>query len=157
MMGHIPLYLNGSLSYISSRSFRPSLTLKPLDPILNTASLLLSLYSLPPPLEGSELSTSPVSPRHFLWPRSPCQRRLSKFIISSPPSTSLPPLCNSILHLFLCSPSSLLSSLIPFDQPSTYELDRPSHRQAMSTLWQVSSYSHNSLSYYLSSPGIGVV
>jgi hypothetical protein len=49
MMGHIPLYLNGSLSYISSRSFRPSLTLKPLDPILNTASLLLSLYSLPPP------------------------------------------------------------------------------------------------------------
>jgi hypothetical protein len=48
MMGHVPLYLNGSLSYISSYSFRLSLTLKPLDPILNTASILLSLYSLSP-------------------------------------------------------------------------------------------------------------
>jgi hypothetical protein len=37
---------HGCLSYISSRSLRPSpLTLKPLDPILNTASIL-SLYSL---------------------------------------------------------------------------------------------------------------
>ena len=101
MMGHVPLYLNGSLSYISSRSFRPSPTLEPSDPILNTASILLSLHSLPS--EGLELSTSPVSPRrprHFPWPRSPRQRRLSKFIISSPPSTS-PPLCNSILHSFL--------------------------------------------------------
>jgi len=49
MMGHVPLYLNGSLSYISSRSFRPSPTLEPSDPILNTASILLSLYSLSPP------------------------------------------------------------------------------------------------------------
>jgi hypothetical protein len=47
---HIPLYLNSSLSYISSRSFRLSPpTLKLLDPILNTASILLSLYSLSPP------------------------------------------------------------------------------------------------------------
>jgi hypothetical protein len=49
MMGHVPLYLDGSLSYISSRSFRPSPTLEPSDPILNTASILLSLYSLSPP------------------------------------------------------------------------------------------------------------
>ena len=115
MMGHVPLYLDGSLSYISSRSFRPSPTLEPSDPILNTASILLSLHSLPS--EGLELSTSPVSPRrprHFPWPRSPRQRRLSKFIISSPPSTSLPPLCNSILHLFLRLLSSLLSFLILF-------------------------------------------
>ena len=90
MMGHFPLYLDGPLSYISSRSFRPSPTLEPSDPILNTASILLSLHSLPS--EGLELSTSPVSPRrprHFPWPRSPRQRRLSKFIISSPLSTSL--------------------------------------------------------------------
>jgi hypothetical protein len=46
---HVPLYLNGSLSYISSRSFRLSPpTLEPLDPILNTASILLSPYSLSP-------------------------------------------------------------------------------------------------------------
>jgi hypothetical protein len=66
IMGHFPLYLDDSLSYISSYSFRPSLTLKPLDPILNTAFILLSLYSLPS--KGLELSTSPVSPRcpqHF--------------------------------------------------------------------------------------------
>jgi hypothetical protein len=45
---HIPLYLDGCLSYISSRSLRPSpLTLKLSDPILNTASIL-SLYSLSP-------------------------------------------------------------------------------------------------------------
>jgi hypothetical protein len=50
IIGHVPLYLNGSLSYISSRSFRLSpLIIKPLDPILNTASILLSLYSLSPP------------------------------------------------------------------------------------------------------------
>jgi hypothetical protein len=48
IIGHVPLYLNGSLNYISSRSFRPSLTLKLSDPILNTTSLLLSLYSLSP-------------------------------------------------------------------------------------------------------------
>jgi hypothetical protein len=49
IIGHVPLYLNGSLSYISSRSFRLSLTLKPLDLILNTASILLFLYSFFPP------------------------------------------------------------------------------------------------------------
>jgi hypothetical protein len=49
IIGHVPLYLNGSLSYISSHSFRLSpLTLKLLDLILNTASILLSLYSLSP-------------------------------------------------------------------------------------------------------------
>jgi hypothetical protein len=48
MMEHVPLYLDGCLSYISSRSLRPSpLTLKPSDPILNTASIL-SLHSLSP-------------------------------------------------------------------------------------------------------------
>ena len=42
IIGHVPLYLNGSLSYISSRSFCLSpLTLKPLDLILNTTSILL--------------------------------------------------------------------------------------------------------------------
>jgi hypothetical protein len=105
IMGHVPLYLDGSLSYISSRSFRPSPpTLEPSDPILNTVSILLSLHSLSP--EGPELSTSPVSPRrprHFPWPRSPRLRRLSKFIISSPPSTS-PPLI----------PLRPTSSLLPF-------------------------------------------
>jgi hypothetical protein len=112
MMGHVPLYLDGSLSYISSRSLRPSPTLEPSDPILNTASILLSLHSLSP--EGSELSTSPVSPRrprHFPWLRSPRLRRLSKFINSSPPSTSPPPLCDSILHSF---PSAYLSHLFLF-------------------------------------------
>jgi hypothetical protein len=49
IIGHIPLYLNSSLSYISSRSFRLSLTLKPLDPILNTTSILLFFYSFSPP------------------------------------------------------------------------------------------------------------
>ena len=49
MMGHIPLYLNGSLSYISSHSLRlSSLTLEPSNPILNTTSILLSFYSLSP-------------------------------------------------------------------------------------------------------------
>jgi hypothetical protein len=48
MMGYVPLYLDGSLSYISSYSFCLSPTLKLLDPILNTASILLSLYSLFP-------------------------------------------------------------------------------------------------------------
>ena len=57
MIGHFPLYLNGSLSYISSHSFRPSLTLEPSDPILNTASILLSLYSLSP----SRASTLPLA------------------------------------------------------------------------------------------------
>jgi hypothetical protein len=48
IMKHVPLYLDGCLSYISSCSLRLSpLTLKPLDPILNTASIL-SLYSLSP-------------------------------------------------------------------------------------------------------------
>jgi hypothetical protein len=48
-MGHVPLYLNGSLSYISSRSFRLSpLTLKLLDPILNTAFILLPFILSPP-------------------------------------------------------------------------------------------------------------
>jgi len=48
IIGHVPLYLNGSLSYISSRSFCLSpLTLKPLDLILNTA-FILSFYSLSP-------------------------------------------------------------------------------------------------------------
>jgi len=128
MMEHVPLYLDGSLSYISSRSFRPSSpTLERSDSILNTASILLSLHSLSPP----RASTSPVSPRrprHFPWPRSPRLRRLSKFIISSPPPTSPPPLCNSILHSFLFAHPLhfflfLHSSLIPFDQPSTHELD----------------------------------
>jgi hypothetical protein len=46
---HVPLYLNSYLSYISFRSLRLSpLTLKPLDPILSTAFILLSLYSLSP-------------------------------------------------------------------------------------------------------------
>jgi hypothetical protein len=49
IIGYVPLYLDGSLSYISSYSFRLSLTLELLDPILNTASILLSLYSLSPP------------------------------------------------------------------------------------------------------------
>jgi hypothetical protein len=45
---HIPLYLNGSLSYISSYSFCLSpLTLKLLDPILNTASILLPFILSP--------------------------------------------------------------------------------------------------------------
>ena len=49
MMEHVPLYLDGSLSYISSRNFRPSpLTLEPLDPILNTASILLPFILSPP-------------------------------------------------------------------------------------------------------------
>jgi hypothetical protein len=47
MMGHVPLYLNSSLSYISSYSLRPSpLTLKPSDLILNTTSILFFFYSL---------------------------------------------------------------------------------------------------------------
>jgi hypothetical protein len=46
---HVPLYFNSYLGYISSRSLRLSpLTLKPLDPILNTAFILFSLYSLSP-------------------------------------------------------------------------------------------------------------
>jgi hypothetical protein len=50
IMEHVPLYLNGSLSYISSRSFHPSpLTVKQLDLIFNTASVLLTLFS---PLQG---------------------------------------------------------------------------------------------------------
>ena len=48
IMGHVPLYLDGSLSYISSRSFCLSPTLELLDLILNTAFILLSLYSLSP-------------------------------------------------------------------------------------------------------------
>jgi hypothetical protein len=48
IIGYVPLYLNGSLSYISSYSFRPSpLTLKPLDLILNTASILLPFILSP--------------------------------------------------------------------------------------------------------------
>ena len=73
MMGHVPLYLDGSLSDISSRSIRPSPpTVERSDSILNTASILLLLRSLPS--DGLGLSTSPVSPRrprHFPWPRSP--------------------------------------------------------------------------------------
>jgi hypothetical protein len=41
----------------------------------------------------------------------------SKFILSSPPSTSLPPVCNSTL----------------FTRPSTHKLDRPSYHPATST------------------------
>ena len=49
MMEHIPLYLDSSLSYISSRSFRLSPpTLERSDSILNTTSILLSLHSLSP-------------------------------------------------------------------------------------------------------------
>ena len=49
MMGHVPLYLDGSLSYISSRSFRLSpLTLELSDPILNTTSILLPFILSPP-------------------------------------------------------------------------------------------------------------
>ena len=48
IIGHIPLYLNGSLSYISSYSFCLSpLTLKLLDLILNTASILLPFILSP--------------------------------------------------------------------------------------------------------------
>jgi hypothetical protein len=91
---YVPLYLNGYLSYISSYSLRLSpLTLKPLDLILNTAFILLLLYSLLSS-KGLKLSTSPVSPRHPLY-----------------------------LYFFLF----LHSSLIPFNQPPTYKLDRPSH------------------------------
>jgi hypothetical protein len=110
MMEHVPLYLDGCLSYISSRSLRPSPTLKPSDPILNTASILLSLHSLSP--------LRALSSRHFPWLQSPRLQRLSKFAISPTPSTSPPPLCNSILHSFPFAylPHfflSLYSSLIP--------------------------------------------
>lgn len=44
------------------------------------------------------------------WLRFPPSRRLFKFIFSSPPSTSAPPLCNSALHSFLLPPLSSLSS-----------------------------------------------
>jgi hypothetical protein len=132
MMEDVPLYLNGCLSYISSHSLCPSPTLKLSNLILNTASILLLLHSLPS--KGLGLSTSPMSPRrprHFPWPRSPCQQRLSKFIISLPPSTSLL-LCNLILHLFLFAHHLhfflfLHSSLIPFNQLSTHKLGRLSH------------------------------
>jgi hypothetical protein len=111
MMEHVPLYLNGCLSYISSHSLCPSPTLKLSNLILNTASILLLLHSLPS--KGLGLSTSPMSPRrprHFPWPRSPCQQRLSKFIISLPPSTSLL-LCNLILPLFPLINCRLINSV----------------------------------------------
>ena len=63
MIEHVPLYLDGSLSYISSRNFRLSPpTLEPSDPILNTASILLSLHSLSPPRASTlPLATIPSS------------------------------------------------------------------------------------------------
>jgi hypothetical protein len=112
---YVPLYLDGSLSYISSHSFRPSLsTLKPLDLILNTAFILLSLHSL--------LSSKALSSRQVLCLLAALDTSFSCDLLVYKDSRSLlTPHCSLYLHhsttRFFTHSLCLPSSLIPFTYP----------------------------------------